>query len=163
LQGDRGPQGIQGPQGLPGIISIMGLNLPLNSNFLTALPHNIDQINDLGTAANKLVYTNGVNVGYDIDSSFTWESASLTVFSKELEMNNDASFCIIAAKEGIYISTDKGISWDSYDPGTEEYIRASCAGTGGRAVALGDTSQAVGTIWVTSNYGVDWTEKTVSE
>ena len=61
LQGDRGPQGPPGPQGLPGIVIGFGLNLPpyfqQNTNFLVELPHNIDQINQLGTAADRLIYT----------------------------------------------------------------------------------------------------------
>ena len=65
LEGPQGLRGIQGPRGLPGIISLLGLNLPpsfqQNSNFVAALPHNIDLINQLGTAADKLVYTDTYN------------------------------------------------------------------------------------------------------
>ena len=61
LEGFVGPQGPRGPAGPPGIMGLTSLPsgyvLPINSNFLAALPHNIDQINDLGTAADKLVYT----------------------------------------------------------------------------------------------------------
>jgi len=159
LQGDRGPQGIQGPQGLPGIISIMGLNLPLNSNFLTALPHNLGLINDLGTAANKLVYTSD----YTAYRNFVWEKTSIAAIKtwNESGINTDASFFIIAADDGIYISIDDGDSWDKYNPDVDTYIQANCQASGGKAVALGNTYRTEGTIWTTVDYGVNWTEKTV--
>ena len=54
-------EGLVGPQGIPGRDGIDGIThfvVAPNSNFLTALPHNIDLINALGTAVDKLIYTN---------------------------------------------------------------------------------------------------------
>ncbi|KKL47920.1 hypothetical protein LCGC14_2330720, partial [marine sediment metagenome] len=55
FEGLIGPQGIAGRDGIDGIIQVI---VAPNSSFLTALPHNIDEINGLGTAADLLVYTN---------------------------------------------------------------------------------------------------------
>jgi len=61
LEGLVGPQGPRGPAGPPGIMGLTSLPsgyvLPVNSNFLADLPHNIDEINNLGTAVDRLVYT----------------------------------------------------------------------------------------------------------
>lgn len=160
LEGPQGIQGIPGPQGLPGIVTIMGLNLPQNSNFLTELPHNIDSIDALGTAANKLVYTSEYNIFY----GFVWTITDIDADVKswnDSDINTNGSFFIIAADAGVYVSTNDGDSWSKYNPDADDYIQASCAGATGRAVVVGDNNREDGIIWVTTDYGVNWTEKTV--
>jgi len=72
--GPQGPPGPSGPQGIPGIMGITSLPsgyvLPINTNYLAELPHNIDQINDLGTSKNQLIYTDNY-VTYIGDFSWT--------------------------------------------------------------------------------------------
>ena len=162
LEGLVGPQGPPGRDGRDGIIHVMGLNLPQNSNFLAALPHNLDQINDLGTAINKLIYTSA----YTAYNNFVWEKTSIASDVKswnESGINTDASFFIIAADAGIYISTDSGDNWSKKNPDSDTYIQTNCEASGGKAVVLGDTNRAEGKIWTTTDYGVNWTEKTVEE
>jgi len=161
LEGPQGIQGERGRDGIDGIIHIMGLNLPQNSNFLAALPHNIDSINDLGTAINKLIYTSE----YTAYRNFVWEKTSIDSDVKSWNdsgINTDASFFIIVADTGIYISTDDGDSWSTDNPDDDTYIQANCAGASGEAVVLGKTYKENGTIWITDDYGVNWTEKTVT-
>ena len=159
--GPQGIQGIPGQDGLPGVITVMGLNLPQNSNFITELPHNIDQINDLGTAVNKLIFTSG----FTAYNNFVWEKTSIDSDVKSWNdsgINTDISFFIIAADAGIYVSTDEGDSWDKYNPDEDTYTQVNCESSGGRGVVLGNTNRKNGTFWITSDYGVNWTEKTVT-
>jgi len=161
VQGDRGPRGLRGIQGLPGIINIMGLNLPQNSNFLARLPHNLDLINSLGTAGNKLIYTSE----YTTYNNFVWEKTSIDSDVKSWNdsgINTDASFFIIAADTGIYISTDDGDTWDKKNPDSDTYEQTNCESSGGDAVVLGTDGRDRGAILITSDYGVNWTEKTVT-
>lgn len=160
-EGLIGPQGIPGRDGLDGIIHIMGLNQPQNSNFLTALPHNLDLMNALGTAADKFLYTSA----YTAYRNFVWDKTSIDSVKSwnESDINTDASFFIIAGSVGIYVSTDGGDTWDKYNPYADAYIQTNCAASGGKAVVLGETDRASGKIWITDDYGVNWTEKTVEE
>jgi len=161
LEGPQGIQGVPGRDGIDGIIHVMGLNLPQNSNFLAELPHNIDLINDLGTAVNRLIYTSA----YTAYRNFVWAKTSIASSIKtwnKSDINEDASFFIIAADAGIYVSINDGDSWGVDNPDADSYIQASCAASGGKAVVLGNTNRADGTIWTTTDYGVNWTEKTVS-
>ncbi|KKK76410.1 hypothetical protein LCGC14_2863910, partial [marine sediment metagenome] len=79
------------------------------------------------------------------------------------DINTDGSFFIIAADAGIYISTNDGDSWRKDNPDADDYIQVSCAASNGRAVALGNTGREEGKIWTTTDYGVNWVEKTVVE
>ena len=73
LVGPQGPIGPPGPRGISSLSSLpYGYVLPANSNFLAALPHNIDQINALGTAADKMIYTDG----FDTFTEFIWEEST---------------------------------------------------------------------------------------
>lgn len=160
VAGPRGLQGFPGRDGIDGIIHVMGLNLPQNSNFLSELPHNIDQIDALGTAIDKLIYTNGYNTFYDFAWTITDIDAAVNLWN-DSDINTDGSFFIIAAAAGIYISTNGGDSWGKHNPDDDSYVQANCAAAGGKAIALGDTYREDGTIWTTSDYGANWTEKTV--
>ena len=160
IEGEPGPRGFPGRDGIDGIIHIMGLNLPQNSNFVAALPHNLDLINALGTASNKLIYTSA----YTAYRNFVWTNSPIAAVSSwnDSDINDDASFLIIAGDAGIYISTDDGDSWGTDTPDDDTYIQTSCASASGEAVVLGNTYRENGTIWVTDDYGVNWTEKTVT-
>ena len=100
----------------------------------------------------------------DIFWNKTWESMPVDDAVKswnESDIDEDGSFMVIAADDGLYVSTDTGDDWTEKDPGTEEYINAGVSGTGGKAVALGNTSKEDGDIWVSSDSGDNWAEKTV--
>ena len=158
-------EGLIGPQGEPGIngiTTIIHLGAPPapNSNFLTALPNTINQINDLGTATDKMIYTST----YTAYRNFVWANTPIADIKSwnDSAINNDGTFFAIAADTGIYISIDGGDSWNTYTPRVEIYNLIACAASGGKAIALGDDSRIEGVVMVTSNYGVAWTEKTVT-
>ena len=160
LEGIPGIQGVRGPRGLPGIVTILGLNLPQNSNFVAALPHNADQINNLGTAIDQLTYTSEYNTFY----GFVWAITNIDAAVKswnDSDINTDGSFFIIASDAGIYVSVNDGDSWTKYNPDADDYVQASCAQSGGRAVVVGDSEREDGKIWYTDDYGVNWVQKTV--
>lgn len=156
-------EGLIGPQGLPGRDGIDGIThlvVAPNSSFLTELPHNLDLINGLGTAANKLIYTSA----YTAYRNFVWTNSPIAAVSSwnDSDIDVDASFLIIAGDVGIYISTDGGDTWGTDTPDGDTYIQTSCAGASGEAIVLGNTGRTEGTIWVTEDYGVGWAEKTVT-
>ena len=158
FEGLVGPQGIPGPPGPPGITQI--IEAP-NSNFLTDLPDNLDQINDLGTAIDQLIYTSD----YNTINNFVWTKTDIDSNVKSWNdsgINTDGSFLIIAADAGIYVSTNDGDSWNKYNPDSDAYEQVSCESSGGDALALGTAGKDRGAILMSSNSGVDWTEKTVT-
>ncbi len=158
FEGLIGPQGIPGPPGAPGIIQII---YPPNSNFLTELPHNIDLINDLGTAADRLIYTSA----YTATNNFVWTKTDIDAVVKSWNdsgINTDGSFLIIASDAGIYVSIDDGDTWNKYNPDSDSYEQINCESSGGDAVVLGTSGKDRGAILVSSDSGVNWTEKTVT-
>lgn len=161
LEGLVGPQGIAGLNGVDGITTILHLYGAPNSNYLTALPHNLDLINDLGTASDKLIYTNA----FSATSNFVWANTAIDSGVKswnESDTNTDASFFIIASDAGIYVSTDDGDSWDKYNPDSDTYEQTNCEASGGDAVVLGTEGKDRGAILLTVDYGVNWSEVTVT-
>ena len=156
-EGPRGLQGFPGRDGIDGIIHIVGVP---NSNFLAELPHNLDLINALGTASDKLIYTSALTAY----RNFVWANTPIAAVKSwnDSDIDVDASFLIIAADAGIYISTDDGDTWGKDNPDDDTYIQTSCAGASGEAVVLGNAYRENGTIWVTDDYGVNWSEKTVT-
>lgn len=160
FEGLIGPQGIPGPPGAPGITQVI-IGGGLNSSFLTAFPNNLDQINDLGTAIGRMLYTSA----YTTIINFVWAKTDIDSGIKSWNdsgINTDGSFLIIAADAGIYVSTDDGASWDKYNPDSDTYEQTSCESSGGDAVTLGADGKDRGAILVTSDYGVNWTEITVT-
>lgn len=159
LEGLIGPQGIPGPPGAPGITQIIiGGG---NSNFLTTLSDNLGQITDLGTAANRLLYTSAYATTYNFVWTKTDIDAAINSWN-DSGINTDGSFLIIAADDGIYVSTDDGDSWDKYNPDSDTYEQTNCESSGGDAVALGTSGKDRGAFLITSDYGVNWTEITVT-
>ena len=157
FEGLLGPQGIQGPAGKDGITTIIGTG---NSNFLTALPENLDQINDLGTAADKLLYTSAY-------TTFTpWILLDISPAEdgwNDSDIDETASLIVIAADSGIYLSSDKGANWSSETPGDESaYSNICCASAGGIIAALGDDSKSTDMIWVSSDSGANWEQKEIT-
>ncbi len=163
LVGPKGDRGGIGPRGLPALPALFGfIGLPaFNSNFLTELPHTVGEIEALGTAVDQMVYTSS----YDTTTNFVWTKTDIDSDVKswnDSDINTDASFLIAVADAGIYVSTDDGDSWGQDNPDGDTYIQTSGAASGGKAVVLGETERASGTIWTTTDYGVNWVEKTVT-
>lgn len=158
FEGLIGPQGIAGRDGIDGIIQVI---VAPNSSFLTALPDTLDQLNILGTAIDKMLYTSA----YTTTANFVWTNSPIAAVKSwnEADINDDATFHIIAGDVGIYVSVDTGSSWNTYDPNSEVYSQVQCADSGGKAVVLGADSSGTGSIWTTIDYGVNWVEKTVTE
>jgi len=163
FEGLIGPQGIPGPPGAPGITQVIigeggGGS---NSNFLYGFPDNLEQIIDLGTAVDRLLYTSA----YSTVVNFVWTKTDINDIINtwnDSDINTDGSFFIIAGDDGIYVSTDGGDSWDTYNPDSDTYEQISCESSGGAAVTLGTGGKDRGAILVTSDFGVIWTEKTVT-
>ncbi len=159
FEGLIGPQGIPGPPGAPGITQvIIGGG---SSSFLTELPDNIKQINNLGTTIDRLLYTSA----YTTIVNFVWTKTdidSIVNSWNDSDINTDGSFLIIAADDGLYVSTDDGASWDKYNPDSDTYEQTSCESSGGDAVTLGTDGKDRGAFLKTGNFGVNWSEITVT-
>lgn len=153
-QGPAGPPGPQGTQGLPGTPYI-------NSEFVTGLNETLDLIASTWETTETLLYADDIFVYWER----TWQK--LNVDSgvnawNEIDLDEDGSFIIIAADDGIFVSTDSGDTWAEKNPDTEDFIAASCSASAGKAIVLGSESRSLGSIWVTSNYGVNWSTVTIS-
>ena len=157
FEGLVGPQGIPGRDGLPGITTVIGLPA-YNSNFLTALPHNIDEINDLGTAADKLVYTSA----YTAYLTFTWFNSGHTIGSGSrlwdaVASDSDGSNLIVG--DGyIYTSDDSGATWTQRRPAgaTDRTWQAIASDSDGSNLIVGALG---GRLYTSSDYGVNWVER----
>ncbi len=165
FEGLVGLPGVPGRDGLPGISLLFGIGsgggggAVSATSGLLALPYNIDSINDLGTAADKLIYTSS----YTTTVVFRWVNTPIAAVSSwnDSDINTEADFFIVAANAGIYISTDNGNNWSVNNPDADIYIQANCAAFGGKAVVLGETERTDGIIWTTVDYGVNWISKIV--
>jgi len=160
IEGLVGPQGVPGPKGDPGVSGfVMWGQYPGNPSYLTDLPNNINQINDLGTAADKMLYTASYTTVYpwiqlDISSAEDgWNDA---------DVDEAVSLVVIAADSGIFLSANDGNNWSSVTPGDEStYSNVRCDSTGDVIVALGDDSKLSGLIWVSIDGGTSWEQKEV--
>jgi photosystem II stability/assembly factor-like uncharacterized protein len=146
LEGAQGIQGIPGRDGLPGIITVLGLNLPQNSNFVAALPHNIDLINDLGTAVDKLIYTDAYNsfgggdpTGADLASG-TIDGDALATYGSWTEQEITL------------------IGWTERQPAgdtDDDWEQAASDSDGSNLIV----ASSLGRIYTSDDYGVTWTER----
>ena len=103
FEGLIGPQGPRGRDGLPGITTIIGF--PGNTNFLSDLPHNLDEINDLGTAADKLVYTTEYTTVREIEPDVlgtgTVDGNALGLVAKFVYEENDWTEIVVGISPSI--------------------------------------------------------------
>jgi photosystem II stability/assembly factor-like uncharacterized protein len=127
-----------------------------------ALSDDLQQIEDLGTDADKMIYTSGHTTHFTFSWTLTSIEAGITSWN-DSDINTDDSFLLVAADSGVYVSTDDGDSWDKYTPSSDDYIQCSCAASGGKAIVLGDTGRTTGLIYTTVDYGANWVNKTVEE
>lgn len=152
--------GLQGIPGKDGTVLIIHQWEGLNSNYLTALPHNLDLINDLGTAADKLIYTDGYN---SFGGTLTWTERQPAGVSDEnwrsVDSDSDGSNLIAAASSGrIYISTDFGVNWSETRPnGDSDFAWRSVASDadGSHLIAAVEG----GRLYTSNNGGATWTER----
>lgn len=154
-----GPTGPIGPPGPPGITTL--LTVPYNSNFLTDLPQTLADINLLGTATDKMIYTSA----YTDSENFVWTQMDIDVSVSawnESGINTDGSFFIIVSDDGIYVSTDEGDNWSKYNPDSDSYEQTNCESSGGDALVVSTEGKDRGAILLTDDYGVSWSEVTVT-
>jgi len=127
----------------------------IGSPGLTALDYVLEQIAPTWTTEDTIVYANRLNVKWN--KTWEWMPVASGVNSwNEADMDEDGSFMVIAADDGLYISTDTGVNWTLEDPGTETYSNVQVDASSGKAVALGDTSKETGWIWGSSDSGLNW-------
>ena len=155
LEGLVGPQGIPGLNGIDGVTTLLHLFGAPNSSFLTALPHNIDLINQLGTAADKLIYT-------DTFSSFggiTWaESRPAGDVNKtwqSLASSSNGGNLIAGTTLRLYTSNDSGATWAERQPAGAvnknwQDVASNSDGSQLVAVVLGDK------LYISTDYGDTW-------
>jgi len=156
FEGLLGPQGIPGPAGKDGITTIVGWGSG-NSNFLTALPENLDQINDLGTAADKLLYTSSYT-GY---LTFSWANRTPTgsgaKYWDAVASDDDGSFLVVG-ETYIYTSADSGANWTERQPAgavSKIWVALDSDADGSNLIA----GVKGGRLYTSINSGVDWTER----
>jgi hypothetical protein len=153
FEGLVGPQGPAGPPGPPGATGIIGLPA-YNSNFLTALPDNLDKINDLGTAADQLIYTSAyIPSQNDIWTEFQPTGAE-DIDWQAIATDSDGSVIIIAGRTlvgnigKVYLSTDSGASFSDTGLGgdaTYSWKDVACDSNGSHllVVSLGIVSLSI--------------------
>ncbi|KKN48931.1 hypothetical protein LCGC14_0647900 [marine sediment metagenome] len=159
IVGLQGIQGVPGRDGLDGIITVMGLNLPQNSNFLTTLPHDIDQINQLGTAVDKLIYTDTYSTFTELvwterqpagDANKNWEC---------MASDSDGSNLLVGVDIGrLYTSDDSGATWTERQPAgasDKQWVAAASDSDGSHLIAGVNN----GRLYTSANSGVNWTER----
>ena len=158
-------EGLIGPRGLPGkdgTTTILHEYTGLNSNYLTALPHNIDQMNQLGTAADKIIYTDTYTTSFP-DSDATWterDPTGTTQTWNAMASDSDGSNLIAGAyNDRLYTSVDSGVNWTERQP-------AGDVGQPWRSVASDDDGSHLiagvygGRLWTSADSGANWTERT---
>lgn len=158
LEGLLGPQGEKGDKGDPGQIIIQNIG---STNYLTSIDEIVQEIINNWTTSDTIIYTSGSSVYWNS----AWDKMFIDAAVKDWndsDIDEDGSFMIIAADEGVYVSTDTGDTWGKKVPNSETFENISCSDDNGKAITLGGTSKSDGSIWVTSDYGVNWTEKKVS-
>ena len=156
-------EGLIGPQGNPGrdgTTLIIHQWEGVNSNYLTALPHNLDLINGLGTATDKLIYTDS-HTSYG--GTLTWTERQPAGASdknwRSVDSDSDGSNLIASASSGrIYISTDFGVNWSETRPNGDSSFawRSVASDADGSHLIAGVEG---GRLYTSSDGGVNWTER----
>lgn len=160
LVGSQGPRGPAGPFGIIAITSLpSGYALPTNSNFLTALPHNIDQINALGTAVDKLIYTNAYNT-YTENVWTERQPAGDTDKNWRGVASDDDGSNLIAADYGgrLWTSDDSGVTWTERRPAGDtdkDWLCVASDSDGSHLIA----GIYGGRLYTSADSGVNWTER----
>ena len=156
FEGLVGPQGIRGKDGTT---LILHEYVGLNSSYLTALPHNIDQINALGTAIDKLVYTDSYNTYFIFNSTERQPAGDVNKNWSALASDDNGSNLIAGISGGrLYTSDDSGATWTERQPGGDSdfnwrLVASDSDGSHLMAAVYG------GRVYTSSNSGVTWTEQ----
>ncbi len=155
FEGLIGPQGIPGIPGAPGITQI--IYVP-NSNFLTALPHNIDRINDLGTTANQLVYTDKLIEYFEFTWTERWPVEDTDIEWSCVASDADGSNLVAGISNGrLYTSADGGDTWTERQPDGDVDIRwrEVASDSDGSNLIAGSSKR----LYTSANSGATWTER----
>ena len=163
LEGLVGPQGIPGINGVDGNTTILHLQGAPNSSFLTALPHNIDLINQLGTAADKLIYTDALNT---FGGSTNWTERQpagaadkyWTAVASDADGSNLIACVGVGASGRLYTSADYGVNWTERRPAGDndkDWTAVASDSDGSHLIACATS----GRLYTSNNYGASWTER----
>jgi len=155
-------EGLIGPQGIPGrdgTTLVVHHHDGLNSNFLTGLGHNLEQIDALGTAADRMIYTSAVTTYVQgvswADKSPIGNLQSWGYFA----IDSDGSNIIAGNFNGrLYTSVDYGENWTERQPdGASNYYWSGVASdSDGSHLIAGQTN---GRLYISTDSGANWTEK----
>jgi len=155
-------EGLVGPQGAPGkdgTILIIHQGVGINSSYLTALPHNLDLINDLGTAVDKFIYTDA----YTTYSETVWTErtpiANADNSWQSLASDSDGSNLIAGLYIGrLFTSANAGVSWTERQPAgaSDKYWGSVASDDDGSNLIAG---VYLGRLYTSANSGVNWTER----
>ena len=159
-------EGLVGPQGIPGkdgTVLIIHQWEGMNSNYLTALPHNLDLINDLGTAADKLIYTDVLNT---FGGSTSWTerrpAGAVDKYWTGVASSADGSHliaCVGVGESGrLYTSADYGVNWTERRPAGDvdkDWAGVASDSDGSHLIAI----VKGGRLYTSTDYGASWTER----
>ena len=153
-------EGLVGPQGVPGkdgTVLIIHQWEGLNSNYLTALPHNLDLINQLGTAADRMIYTDG----YTSYGGLVWgekrPAGDVNKSWQSISTSSNGGNLIAGNTLRLYTSDDYGDTWDERQPAgnTNKNWQSVASDSDGSHLIAGVFG---GRLYTSSNYGVSWSE-----
>jgi photosystem II stability/assembly factor-like uncharacterized protein len=136
----------------------MGLNLPQNSNFLTELTHNLGLINDLGTAADKMIYTDSFSSHGGVTWAESRPAGDVNKNWQSLASSGSGGNLIAGNTLRLYLSDDKGVTWAESRPAGNVNrnwwgVASDSDGSNLIAAAFG------GRLYTSSDYGVTWIER----
>lgn len=156
-------EGLIGPQGIPGrdgTTLVIHEGFGLNSNYLTELPHNLEEINALSTAADRMLYTtDSIAFITDIDWTETQPTGDRNGSWPHVAIDSDGSNIIVAETNGrVWLSTDTGQSWAETQPsGNSSYAwKGVASDSDGSHLMAGIYN---GRLYTSANSGSSWTER----
>lgn len=158
LEGLVGPQGPPGPAGPAGITTIQQVAFPFNVG-VSDVGNLLNQLKTWDAEADTIVYGGSSHVQW-YEGWIPLPVASYNSWN-DVAIDHDGSFILIASDEGIFRTSDSGDNWTQETPDSEDFLYVSCSDASGNAVALGEDSKDDGKVWVSSDYGDSWSQKTV--
>jgi hypothetical protein len=155
VEGLIGPQGIQGPPGPQGVPGTPGqiVFVPGMFDVSTDLGYFEDLLD--GIEADTLPYVSDVST---VEGELVWGTAnphgSGTYYG--VAMDDDGSnLAIVIPNVAVYISSDYGENWTYHDFTSTNIQRVCLDGDGSNIAVCGPYE-----LWITTNGGTNWTERT---
>jgi hypothetical protein len=116
-------------------------------------------VNDTATVIG--VVAKGDYLYLSSDSGATW-SANLALGTgswTDIDMNASGTVIVVTAASTVKVSTDSGVSWQTYSPGGTNNRSVTLSATGAR-MAVESYSGASTALYLSSDYGATWTPQT---